>query len=67
MTDLKRRYVAFRITGEIAQFDYILLLLVRIRVTHVSVPRNLFLPALCPEYKVFVMWQRAVDKCIPVH
>ena len=67
MTNLKRRYAAFRITGEIAQCHYDVLLLVRIRVTHVSVPRNLFLPALCLENQVLVKWQRVVEKRIPVH
>ena len=47
MTDLKRRYAAFRITGEIAHFHCNVLLLVRIRVTHVLFPHNLFLPVLC--------------------
>ena len=61
MTDLKRRYAASRITWEIAQFHYILLLLVRIRVTHVLFPHNLFLPVLCLEYQVFVMWQIVAD------
>ena len=60
VTNPKRRYAAFRITGEIAHFDYLLLLLVRIQLTHVSLPRNLYLPLLYLEYQVFVIWQRAV-------
>ena len=58
MTDLKRRYAASRITWEIAQFHCNVLLLVRIRVTHVLFPHNLFLPVLCLESQVFVMWQK---------
>ena len=57
MTDLKRRYGAFRITGEIAQYHHVFLLLVRIGSTHVLFPHNLFLQVLCPEYQLFVMWQ----------
>lgn len=61
MTVLKRRYAASRITGEIAQFHCNVLLLVRIRVTHVLFPHNLFLPVLCLRYQVFVMWQVVTD------